>query len=183
MRMLMLFGLVVVAAGAQQLDLSSLDKLEAVAKESSTVNLDEARLKAGRDLLSDNKVEADAKKIANSLKGVFVRSFEFDKKGAYTQADLDPVRKQLKSKGWANIITHRETDELNEVWTFNSSDGAIQAMAVIAAEERELTVVNIVGPLDASALSGLGNLGRLGEILGNATSRSSGKSIEKKDDE
>ena len=47
--------------------------------------------------------------------------------------------------------------------------GETVGMAIVAAEPKELTVVNLVGPIDFSQLGSLGSLGALGQLgnLGN----------------
>ncbi|HYP12739.1 MAG TPA: DUF4252 domain-containing protein [Bryobacteraceae bacterium] len=158
------------AAQAQLLDLTHLDRLDTKARESTQVKLDDSKLKLASQFLGDKGAEGARNAVAN-LKGVYVRSFEFDSKGSYTEADLEPIRKQLKAdKNWSNFIMHKEDNEVSEIWFHKQPDGAMGGLAIIAAEDRELTVVNIVGPLNASSLGQLGGLGipNLGGILGDA---------------
>jgi hypothetical protein len=143
------------AACAQQLDLSSLDALSAKAKESSTVTLDGAKLKlASQFLSSGDDSQQKAKGIIAGLRGVFVRTFEFDGNGAYSAADLEPVRKQLAAPGWSNIVSVKERNESAEVWLFSKGD-VLDGITIIAAEPKEVAVVNIVGPVDINSLSKL----------------------------
>jgi len=143
-------------ACAQQLDLSTLEKLSSKASESSTVTLDSAKLKlASQFLSSDNAQQDKAKGLISGLRGIFVRTFEFDKEGAYSSADLEPIRKQLTAPGWSNIINVKDRDETAEVWFFSKGD-VLDGLAVIAGESKELAIVNIVGPIDINALSKLG---------------------------
>jgi hypothetical protein len=143
------------AAYAQQLDLSSLDKLAGRAKESSSVTLDAAKLKLVSGFLSSEDASQEkAKGLISGLRGIFVRTFEFDGKGEYSQADLEPLRKQLAAPGWANIVNVKERTESTEVWLFSKND-VLDGIAIIAAEPGEVAVVNIVGPIDINALSKL----------------------------
>jgi hypothetical protein len=143
------------AAHAQQLDLSSLEKLSAKARESSSVTLDASKLKfASQFLSSSDGSQQQAKSLISGLRGIFVRTFEFDNNGQYSTADLDPVRKQLGGSGWSNIVNVKERNESTEVWLFSKGD-AIDGVAIIAAEPQEVSVVNIVGPIDINALSKL----------------------------
>ena len=154
MSRLVIFLAAGIACG-QQLDLSVLDKLAARASESSTVTLDESKLKlASQFLSSEDPAQGKAKDLVSGLRAIFVRAFEFDKDGQYSQADLDPIRKQLTAPGWSNIVNVKERDESAEVWMF-SKDGKLDGITVIAAESNELAVVNIVGPVDMKALASL----------------------------
>lgn len=142
-------------AGAQQLDLSSLDKLAAQARESTNVSLDESKLKLAAQFLSKDEPGSEkAISVLNGMKGVYVRSFEFDKGAKYPDSALEPIRKQLRGPGWSNIVSVRERDETSEIY-FYGAGNTLGGIAVIAAEPNELTVVNIVGPVDINALSKL----------------------------
>jgi hypothetical protein len=87
-----------------------------------------------------------------------VRTFEFDKRGEFSEADVDPVRVQLRS-GWSRIIDTRETDERLEVYVKRDKE-QIGGLVIIAVEPRELAIIHIDGPIDLRQLSLLG--GRLG---------------------
>ena len=95
------------------------------------------------------------------VKGIYVRSFEFERENAYTPADVSAIRKQLMVPGWARLVTvdSKRDRELVEVYSWqegNTSGG----LAILVVEPMELTVVNIVGPIDLTTLGALqGNFG------------------------
>jgi len=158
-------------AWGQKLDLSSLDKLSGRAKESSTVNLDGDKLQTALGFLTQASANKKAGKdkemglassLVSGLKGVYVRTFEFDKPGSFTQTDLESLRRQLRGPGWSKVIEVKERDESSEIYFFKSGEGA--GMAVIAAEKSELSVVNLVGPVDLSALGKIGDIMNLPSI-------------------
>jgi hypothetical protein len=143
------------AAPAQQLDLSILDKLAARAKSAVNVSLDEEKLKfASAFLSSDDPNQSAAKNLVGGLKGVNVRVFEFDQPGAFAAADLEGIRTQLRGTGWSRIVEARDGDQLAEVYFF-TKDKIMTGITVIASEKRELAVVNIVGPVDMKMLGSL----------------------------
>ena len=157
------------AAYGQQLDLSSLDKLSAKARESSVVTLDGAKLKlASQFLSSEDEAQEKAKGLISGLRGVFVRTFEFDTNGVFSSSDLDPIRKQLTGPGWSNIVNVKDREEAAEVYLFSKGD-LLDGIAIIAVEPKEVAVVNIVGPVDINSLRklsgsfGIPNIG--GEIM------------------
>jgi hypothetical protein len=146
-------------AQAQQLNLSSLDKLADKAKETTDVNLDASLLKFASGFLSDRKgEEAAAKKMISELKGVFVRAFEFDRAGAYSPSDLQPVRDQLKGPQWNRIISVKDRDSGDEleVWIHRDGVNNTTGMVLIAAEPEAVAVVNLVGPVRPEDLNTLG---------------------------
>lgn len=136
----------------------SLDRLAAKAKESVDVTLDGNMLQlAGKFLSRKSPDEAKVKKLIQGLKGIYVKSFEFDQPGQYTDADIESVRSQLKGPLWSRIVgvQSKKEGENAEVF-FKTENNQIVGLAVIAAEPRELTVVSIVGPIDPEELSTLG---------------------------
>ncbi len=140
----------------QQVDLSVLDKLASRAKSSVNVTLDEDKLGFASAFLStDDPKQASAKKIVGNLKAINVRVFEFDGSGAFSSSDLDAIRAQLKGPGWSKIVEAKERDESAEVYMFQKGK-ELGGMMIIAAERRELVVVNIVGPVDLRSLGELG---------------------------
>jgi len=150
-------------ATAQQLDLKSLDKLADKAKNKTQIDMDEATLKATGGLLKDKKGdEGLAKKTTENMKGLFLRSYEFDrdKKDAYKLDDLKPILDQLKAPNWVPFLRNKEKDELTEIW-MHKTNNEVDGMILVSAESNEITVINVIGltrPEDFSSLMNLSNL-------------------------
>ena len=163
------------AARAQnaKLELNQLDKLAAKASNVTNVTLDGSLLKmAGQQMeekaaKSKSEKKASAANMVSRLKGIYVKSFEFDQPGQYTKADLDSVTTQLESGGWKPIVhvEEKKSGETTGIYIMQEG-GETVGMAIVAAEPKELTVVNLVGPIDFSELGGLGGLGALGQLGG-----------------
>ncbi|HEV7474196.1 MAG TPA: DUF4252 domain-containing protein [Pyrinomonadaceae bacterium] len=141
-------------AMAQKIDTSRLDALAAKASESIDVNIDESLIQlAARALSSKEPDEKKVKDIVNGLKGIYVRSFEFELEGQYSEADLESIRVQLPN--WDRIVNIRSKKSGSmEVYLMHSA-GQITGLAVLASEPKEITIVNIVGPVDLEKLSEL----------------------------
>lgn len=152
-RLVFALAAAMVTAQAQQLDLSSLDQLAPRAREAQNVDLDAEKLKLASGLLGDTE-GGQARNLVSAMQGVFVRAFEFEKTGQYSRSDVDAVRAQLKGPSWSRIVDVKDKDESIELW-FHINNGKMGGMALIASEPKELTVVNIVGPLDMQALGKL----------------------------
>jgi Domain of unknown function (DUF4252) len=93
-----------------------------------------------------------------NLKGIYVKNFEFEKPGEYSKADVELIRSQLQKPSWSRIVSSqsKREGETSEVYLMTTSGGgSILGMAIIDAEPKELTVVNIVGPIDIDKLSAL----------------------------
>jgi len=152
--------LITLACFGQQLDLSSLDKLAAKSKGSTVITLDQDKLALASSLVDDK----DGKNLMKGIKAISVRTFEFADKGGYSRSDLDPIRKQLTGTGWSRAISVKEDNEDVEIYFYKSSDSG--GLAIVAAEPKELTVVNIIGPADLSSLGKLSGLAGLGGVQG-----------------
>ena len=156
MKWLFAAALTAVASG-QQLDLEICwISLRAVPKSSVNVTLDEDKLKFASGFLSgDDANQAAAKNIVSGLKAINVRVFEFDSPGQFTKADLDAIRSQFKGPGWSKIVEAKDGDEMAEIYMF-SKGKELGGLTIIASEKKELSVVNIVGPIDLKTLGSLG---------------------------
>lgn len=134
-----------------------LEKLAARATESVDVTLDASMLQLASKFLSNGDPdEIQVKKLVSKLKGIYVRSFEFDKEGQYSLSDVKSIRTQLKAPGWARIVGVTSLKgENSEVYLKKDGD-KIGGLVVIAAEPKELTIVHIDGPINPEELSELG---------------------------
>lgn len=133
-----------------RLQLNNLDKLSEKAAHVTDVTLDGALLELARKfvVLDEDGKDAELIAIMKDLKGIYVKSFEFDEPNQYSQADVEAIRKQLAAPGWTRIVTDidKRTGEKNEIYLLKNGDH-IAGVVILVAEARELTVVNIVGPV------------------------------------
>ncbi len=139
----------------------SFGKLSERASESVDVTLDSSMLQLASGFLSqNNQDEAQVKKLVGKLRGVYVRSFEFDKEGQYSMADVEAIRDQLKPPAWTRIVGVRSTQGDNSDVFVKKNGDAIAGLVVIATEPKELTVVHIDGQINPQELSELsGHMG------------------------
>ncbi len=152
---ILLIACTALPAAAQQIKID-LPALEERASEVVDVTLDANMLRFASGFLSDDKDERAVRDMVHGLQGVYVRSYEFDKEGQYDRAIIDRVRAQLGSN-WNKIVNVRsKTRENVEIYTQTDARKAVTGLVVISAEPKELTIVNIVGPIDLNRLAGLG---------------------------
>ena len=87
------------------------------------------------------------------LRGIYVRSYTFDKDSAYQQTDIDAVRAQLAAPGWNRLVeTHSRKTRANvDIYIMIDNNRAI-GLALIASEPRQFTIVNIIGAIDLDKL-------------------------------
>src|SRR5262245_6782617 len=90
----------------------NLDHLASKASNAVDVSLNKSLLQLGARFLSGKDPdEAKVKSMIGGLEGIYVRAFEFDREGAWNQADLDQVRNQLKSPEWSRIVGVKSAEE------------------------------------------------------------------------
>jgi Domain of unknown function (DUF4252) len=144
-----------------QLALPEFAALADKASETVNVTLDPNILgMACRFLSTEDPEEAKAKKVCQSLRGVYVRHFTFDKDFAYPKADIDRVVRQLSGPGWSQLVDAKSKKENTDVKVYVLIDGEkAQGLSIIASQPREFTIVNVVGSIDLEQLHDLKNLG------------------------
>lgn len=146
-----------VAAQTQdaRIQMSSLDHLASKASQTVDVNVDERLMRIASKVFSDHGDEKQIKDLIAGIKGIYVKSFEFDADGQYTSADIESIRSQLRGPGWTRLVNVTSKKDGNlEVYLLLNGE-VVGGLAVLTAEDRELTVVNIVGPVDLEKLSKL----------------------------
>jgi hypothetical protein len=151
------------AARAQDITIpQSIERLSGKAVETVNVTVDGALLQlAAKFLSADDPDQRVAKNLISNLKGVYVRSYQFANAGEYSEADLESVRSQLKAPAWSRMASVRSQREGEDVDVFFKMETErIAGLVVIAAQPRQLTVVNIAGQIDLDQLARLG--GQLG---------------------
>jgi Domain of unknown function (DUF4252) len=124
------------------------------AAESVTITLDPAMLgMAARFLDANDPHDAATQEVIKGLRGIYVRSYTFDKDSDYQQADIEAVRTQLAAPGWNRLVqTHsRKTGANVDIYIMIDNNRAV-GLAVIATEPRQFTIVNIVGAIDLDKL-------------------------------
>jgi Domain of unknown function (DUF4252) len=142
------------AAPDVQLKLPNFETLAAKASESVSITLDSTLLGIAARFLDSSKPEdAAAKELIAGLKGVYVKSYTFDKDFVYPSSEVDMVRKQLSAPTWQRLVGVRSRKEQANVDIYIAVDqGRANGLAIIASEPREFTIVNIVGSIDLQKL-------------------------------
>ena len=153
----------VLSAKAQdpRIQMGSLDHLAAKASQTVDVNIDERLMRIAAKVFSDkDEDEREVKKLVAGLKGVYVKSFEFESVGQYADTDVETIRTQLRAPGWTRLVNVTSKKEgMLEVYLLFNGD-IVGGLAVLHTDDKELTVVNIVGPVDLDKLAKLeGQLG------------------------
>ena len=154
--LLLLFSAVAAAAQDPRLQTGSLDYLAGKASQTVDVNIDEHLMQMTAKFFSNTDPdEKKIKELISGLKGIYVKVFEFEHENEYTIADVESIRAQLRGTAWSKIVNITSKKEGSvEVYLMTAND-RISGLAVLATQPKELTVVNIIGPVDLSKLSEL----------------------------
>ena len=146
----------VARAQDSRLQMSSLDHLAAKASQTVDVSIDERLIRAAEKLFSiNNENEKEIKKILVGLKGVYVKSFEFETEGQFGAADVEAIRAQLRGPGWSRLVGVKSRKEGNFEVHLLMNGEQVGGLVVLHTDVKELTVVNIVGPVDLQKLAQL----------------------------
>lgn len=156
--LLIVFGTAVTARAQDgRLQMDQLDSLANKASQTVDVRLDERLMQTTAKFFSSkNPDDAEIKELIKGVKGIYVKSFEFEKEGEYSPAEVDSIMSQLRASGWSKILSvksRKEGDNV-EVYLHNTGD-QISGLVVLSIDPKEFTVVNIVGPIDLEKLSKL----------------------------
>jgi hypothetical protein len=169
----------------QELDLSFLKDIEDKAKEATNITLGKEQMQLISGLSGSSGV--DLKTLAAGLEMVQVKVLEFDKEGMFRMADMETLRNKVKGADMVPVISVREKNGFTEILMRKGPKGN-RGFVILAAEPRELTIVNIVGELDLSSLGKLsGKFGipnvSMGPVEGRAGSKPAAPKEAKKEEE
>lgn len=101
--------------------------------------------------------------LIEGLEGIYVRDYEFEKPGEYSMEDVEKLRQAFETPEWSPMVRERErkkgesTDVLMKM-----VNGEPHGMFILSAEEKELSIVLILGPIrmdDLGKISGMAGLG------------------------
>lgn len=145
---------IVARAQGPKLQIDQLDQLANKASETVDVKLDE-RLMLTTAKFFPGKDDADIREVLKGIKGIYVKSFTFEKEGEYSQVEVESVMSQLRASTWSKVVAVKTKGGDNVQVYLNMIGDQITGLAVVSIEPKEFTVVNIVGPIDLEKLSKL----------------------------
>jgi hypothetical protein len=145
-------------AGDGRLKLPDFSALAARASDHTDISLDGGLLALAGHFVDDQKPDsAQARKLLAGLKNIEIHSFEFKTDNAYSASDVEQLRRQLQAPQWKRLVQAHDAEQRSDVDIFVSMDGEqVSGLALISAEPRELTIINLVGTMDVKDLAKLG---------------------------
>ena len=143
-----------------KLQLNNLDKLSDKAANVTDVTLEGSLLDFAAKIIESaddgDPDTAQLKSIIKNLKGIYVKSFEFDEASQYSKADVDAIRAQLTAPRWTKIVQSidKRHNEHDEIYLLKVGD-RVGGVVILVAEAKELTVVNLVGDVPVDQIAAL----------------------------
>ena len=146
------------AADPGRLQLPDFSGLSKKATQSVDISLDPSLLHLASGVINSNSGGNGAaiNDLIQGLKGIYVRSYTFDKPGEYSKADVKAIQAQLLVPGWQPIVSTHDLKQGNDVDIYvRRSGNRTDGVAIVAAQPLQLTIVNIVGEIDLAKLAQL----------------------------
>jgi hypothetical protein len=146
------------AADPGRLRLPDFSALSKKATQSVDISLGPSLLRLASGVIGDggDSDSAAVNDLIKGLKGIYVRSYTFDRPGEYSEADVKALQAQLLTPGWIPVISTHDLKQGSNVDIYLLRNGDhTDGVAIIATQPRELTIVNIVGPIDLARLARL----------------------------
>jgi len=134
---------------------TQLDGLTAKASQTVDINIDERLIELTIKFLGNSPDEVKVKDVVKGLKGIYVKSFEFEKEGEFSDADLESIQSQLRNTAWNKIVNIKSKKDGSVGVYLMSNASQISGLAVLASDAKEITVVNIIGNVDLEKLTRL----------------------------
>ena len=155
--LLLIGGVATAMAQGAKLQLDQLDMLANKASETVDVKLDEHLMQTTAKFFSGKDTDdAEIRDLIKNVKGIYVKSFSFEKENEYSATEVESVLSQLRGSSWNKIIGIKSKKDGDNVEVYLMTVGdEIAGLAVVSAEPKEFTVVNIVGPINLEKLSQL----------------------------
>jgi hypothetical protein len=149
------------AAPPGQLQLPNFDSLSGKSIQSVNITLDSALLGLATSFLDPDKPDdAATLQVVAGLRGIYVRSYTFNRDFAYPTADVEAVRQQLSTPTWQRLVQVHSKEHANVDIYISVDRGRANGLAIISSDPRAFTIVNIVGSIDLQKLHQLeGKLG------------------------
>ncbi len=142
------------AAQNPKLALPDFSGLAGKATESVNISVNPWLLRTAAALIDDKDADAaETKELLAGIQSVDVHSFQFKSDFAYSNADIDSVRRQLTGPGWSQLmqVHNRDRNEDVDIYVLIDHDRT-RGFALIASEPRQFTIINIVGSINLKDL-------------------------------
>jgi hypothetical protein len=111
--------------------------------------------------------DAATRQLIMGLDGIYVREYEFEKPGEYSMENVDQIRHAFETPEWSPMVRERErkTGESTDVM-MKMVNGESRGLFILSAEQKELSIVLILGPIRMDDLGRISGLAGVGNVMG-----------------
>ncbi|MGH8303527.1 MAG: DUF4252 domain-containing protein, partial [Steroidobacteraceae bacterium] len=142
-----------------RLQLPDLSALSKIATQSVDISLDPSLLHLAAGVIgsgSGDNNSAAVNDLIKGIRGIYVRSYTFKRPGEYSKSDVKALQAQILTPGWQPVVSTHDLKQGSDVDVYLLRNGDhTEGVAIIAAQPRQLTIVNIVGSIDLAKLAQL----------------------------
>lgn len=143
-------------AQAGRIRFPNLSGLASKATNSVDISLDPSLIGLASRQAGTGANAAAVQAAVSGVKGIYVRSFQFAADHAYPSSDVEQVLRQLEVGGWTKLVSVHNAVPRKDVDVCLLKRGdRVEGLVIVAAEPRQLTIVNIVGSISLAQLSQL----------------------------
>jgi len=94
--------------------------------------------------------------VIEGIDSIDIRTFESKTAGAWTAADLDKVRNQLRGPEWSRMVGYQSTEESETAEVYiREVNKKVMGIVILDTEPKALTAVSIAGAVDLDSLAEL----------------------------
>jgi hypothetical protein len=106
-------------------------------------------------------------RLIESLDGIYVRNYQFDKDGQFTAEQIEQLRAYYESSEWSPIVRDRDrkTGESSDVMV-KLVNGQSRGMFILDVEPKEISIVLILGPVHMQDLHRVMGIAIRGALTG-----------------
>jgi hypothetical protein len=141
----------------------SWNQLAEKADEVANITLDRKMLKFAAKFMAMDKDEddAEARQLISKLNGIYVRTLEFKEPRTFSDADVEPIRAQLRGPEWSHIVDVNSKTEKSKVDIYiKTVNDQTMGMVILAQEPTSLAFIDLDGAINPDDLDKLsGNFG------------------------
>jgi len=114
-----------------------------------------------------NQDEEATRKLTESLDGIYVRDYEFDKEGQFTAEQIEQLRAYYETGEWSPMVRDRDrkTGESSDVMV-KLVNGESHGLLILDVEPKEISIVLILGPVHMQDLHKVMNIAARGSMMG-----------------
>ena len=135
-----------------KIDIRHLNRLISKADQHAEVSLSGATLRFAAKAMSKSSPELS--EAIKDIKSISVLALGFSKDGSFSQEDIEQIKRQIVIPPWEQLVIAKQkgSGDVGVYVLIDPRTDILQGLVVLAAQDRQLAFVNIVGNIDPEKL-------------------------------